>query len=150
MVVKEIFMEQMTDDEIRQFLTEPVRTAKLATVRPDGRPHVAPIWYVLDADGNLYFNTWHTSVKGRNIQHDPRVMLSVDDEKPPFAFVLIEGRAEILDVTPDERVKWAGKIGGRYMGAARAEEFGKRNGVEGEFLVRVKPDKIIAQKNLSD
>ncbi len=142
-------MQKMTKDEIRSFLIDTPRTGKLATVRADGRPHVAPIWFTLDGD-DLIFNTWHESVKGKNILRDGRVSICVDEEQPPFSFVIVEGLATIDDVTPEQRVKWAGDIGGRYMGADRAEEFGKRNGVDGELVVRVTPTKIIAQKNVSD
>jgi nitroimidazol reductase NimA-like FMN-containing flavoprotein (pyridoxamine 5'-phosphate oxidase superfamily) len=58
------------------------RTAKLATVRLDGRPYVAPIWFILDSD-SLVFMTGKDAVKGKNILRDPRVMVSIDDERPP-------------------------------------------------------------------
>ncbi len=70
--------------QCRAFLLDTVRTGKLATVRADGRPHVVPIWFDLDTDNTLYFNTWHTSVKAKNIRRDPRICLCVDDERPPF------------------------------------------------------------------
>ncbi|MBZ0293203.1 MAG: PPOX class F420-dependent oxidoreductase [Anaerolineae bacterium] len=139
----------MTNKEYRAFMLDTARTAKCATVRPDGMPHVAPIWFAMDGD-NLMFTTWHESVKAANIQHNPHVAICVDDEHPPFSFVIVEGEAEILDPTPEERIAWAGRIAGRYMGADQAEAFGKRNGVPGELLIRVKPTKIIANKNLSD
>jgi len=142
-------MQDMTKEEIRRFLMDTPRTGKLATVRPDGRPHVAPIWFTLDGD-DIVFNTWHTSVKGKNMQQDNRVSLCVDDEKPPFSFVVIEGTVAFRQPPTEENVRWAGEIAGRYMGADRAEEFGKRNGVEGELLVRLTPSHIVAQKNLSD
>ncbi|MEQ8674353.1 MAG: PPOX class F420-dependent oxidoreductase [Aggregatilineales bacterium] len=142
-------MQKMTSEEIRSFLMDTARTGKLATVREDGRPHVAPIWFTMDGD-DLLFNTWHESVKAKNIAHENRVSLCVDEETPPFSFVIVEGVAQIVEVTPEERIKWAGEIAGRYMGKDRAEEFGKRNGVEGELLVRIKTTKFIAQKNLSD
>lgn len=142
-------MQDMTQDEIRSFLMDTARTGKLATVRPDGRPHVAPIWFTMDGD-ELLFNTWHTSVKAKNMQHDNRVSLCVDEETPPFSFIIIEGTVALTDPPAAEKVSWAGAIGGRYMGADRAEEFGKRNGVEGEFLVRLTPTKIVAKKDISD
>lgn len=142
-------MQKMTQEEIRHFLMDTARTGKLATVREDGRPHVAPIWFTMDGD-DLLFNTWHESVKAKNIAHQSRVSLCVDEEAPPFSFVIVEGVAEIIEVTPEEKIKWAGEIAGRYMGEDRAEEFGKRNGVEGELLIRLKPTKFVAQKNLSD
>lgn len=142
-------MERMTPDERREFLQAGTRTGKLATVRADGRPHVAPIWFVLDGE-NLYFTTWHESVKAANIRRDPRVAISVDEETPPYHFVIVEGEAAILDPSPEERVAWSTRIARRYMGDELAEQFGKRNGVEGELLIRVTPAKFIAQKNLAD
>jgi PPOX class probable F420-dependent enzyme len=141
-------VQNMTQDEIRSFLMDTARTGKLATVRPDGRPHVAPIWFTMDGD-DLLFNTWHTSVKAKNMQHDNRVSLCVDEEVPPFSFIVIEGTVTLTDPPAAERVKWAGEIGGRYMGADRAAEFGERNGVEGELLVRLTPTKIVAKKDVS-
>lgn len=117
-------------------------TGKLATVRSDGRPHVAPIWFVLDGD-DVIFNTADTSVKGKNLARDKRVSISVDDQAPPYAFAIIEGTAE-LSTDSDEVIRWATAIGRRYMGDDRAGEFGRRNGVPGEWLVRVRPDKVIA------
>ena len=140
-------MQKMTPAEIRTFLTHGTRTGKLATVRANGRPHVAPIWFVLDGD-DLLFTTWHSSVKGLNIQRDPFVTLCVDEEAPPFAFVIIEGSVTI-SADPDQVLQWATRIGGRYMGQEQAEAFGRRNGVPGELLVRLTPSKIIAQKDVA-
>jgi PPOX class probable F420-dependent enzyme len=138
----------MTPDEYRSFLLDRVHTAKLATVRADGRPHVAPIWFDLDGD-TFIFTTWHKSVKGINLRRDPRVCLCVDEEAPPFAFVQVEGTAAISDDLTELR-HWASRIAGRYMGADQADAYGQRNGVPGELLVRVTPTRIIAQKNISD
>jgi len=141
-------MQKMTQDEIKTFLSHGTRTGKLSTVRADGRPHVAPIWFVLDGD-DLIFNTWNKSVKGKNLLRDNRVSICVDEEIPPYAFVIVEGTAVLQD-NPRDNLHWATQIGGRYMGEDQAEAFGKRNGVEGELLVRVTPNKIIAQKDLAD
>ena len=138
------------DERVRAFLTAlPPRTAKLATVRADGRPHVTPVWYDVDADGSLVFNTGASTVKGRNLLRDPRASLCVDDDRPPFSFVTIEGVVEISDDLTEVR-QWAGRIGGRYMGADRAEEFGARNGVPGELVVRLKPFRIVSAFNTAD
>ena len=141
-------MENMTRQEALDFIMQGTRTGKLASVRPDGRPHVVPIWFVVEGD-ELIFNTWHKSVKAKNLQNEPRVAISVDEETPPYAFVLIEGTATLDEGTPESRVEVATKIGGRYMGTDRAEEFGKRNGVEGEYIVRVRIDKIIGKKDVA-
>jgi PPOX class probable F420-dependent enzyme len=141
-------MRQLTATEARTFLLERPRTAKLASVRADGRPHIAPIWFDLDG-GALVFTTWHTTVKAANIRREPRVSLCVDDERPPFAYVLIEGTATLSDDL-DELRRWATRIAGRYMGADLAESYGQRNGVPGELLVRVTPTKIMGQANISE
>lgn len=139
----------MTEDEVRAFLTEGTRTAKLATVREDGRPHVAPIWFVLDEehDDDIVFTTWATSAKGRNLRRDHRVSLCVDDQTPPYSHVVIEGTVE-LSIDPDEMLLWATRIGERYMGEDRAAEFGLRNAVVGEMLVRVHRTKVVAEKDV--
>jgi PPOX class probable F420-dependent enzyme len=144
----ETAMRQMTPAEARAFLLERPRTAKLATVRSDGRPHVAPIWFDLDGDA-IVFTTWHTTVKATNIRRDPRVSLCVDDEAPPFAYALIEGTASMSDDLA-ALAHWAARIAGRYMGAGLAESYGKRNSVPGELLVRVTPTKIVAQAGIAD
>jgi len=140
-------MQNMTEAEYKEFLTTGTRTGKLATVRDDGRPHVAPIWFVLDGD-TLVFTTWYKSVKAANIRRDPRVSICVDEEVPPFAFVIVEGTVTITE-EPQERLYWATRIAGRYMGPDLAETYGKRNSVEGELVVRIEPSKVIAQKELA-
>ncbi|MDQ3662419.1 MAG: PPOX class F420-dependent oxidoreductase [Actinomycetota bacterium] len=139
----------MTPAETREFLRAGTRTGKLATVSADGSPHVAPIWFELDDDGNLFFSTGENTVKGRNLRREPRLTLCVDDENPPFAHVVLHGVAEISEDLGD-LLAWSTKIGGRYMGADRAEEFGRRNAVQGELLVRVTPSKIVALRNIAD
>jgi PPOX class probable F420-dependent enzyme len=141
-------VHQVTQDETRAFLLEGTRTAALATVRPDGRPHVAPIWFTLDCD-DLLFNTGENTVKGANLQRDGRVALMVDDEEPPFAFVSIEGDVSLSDDLDTMRY-WATRIAARYMGEDQAEAYGKRNAVPGELLVRVRPTKIVAVKGVAD
>ena len=140
-------MAKMSDAEIREFLQEGTRTAKLATTRPDGRPHVVPVWFVLDGD-EIVFNTGANTVKGRNILRTGQVSICVDDEAPPFAYVHVTGTARAEDNPPDS-LELATRIGGRYMGAEQAEAFGRRNAVPGELLVRVTPARIFGEKDVA-
>lgn len=142
-------MQDMKPDEWRAFLTAGTRTAKLATVRADGRPHVAPVWFVLDGD-SLVFMTAATTVKGRNLRRDPRVSLTVDDEAFPYAFVLVEGEATLQEPTPRALLPWATKIARRYVDPKRAEIYGRRNAVEGELLVRVPLTRVVAKRGVAD
>jgi PPOX class probable F420-dependent enzyme len=148
----------MEDDEVVAFLEAmPARTGKLATVRPDGRPHVAPVWFALDRSragpgspvGDLVVNTGDTSVKGRNIRHDPRFALCVDDDRPPFTFVTVEGVATVSE-DPDELLHWCGVIAGRYMGSDQTDAYAARNAVPGELVVRLRPTHIVAVAGLAD
>ncbi len=130
-------MPEMSLDEMKTFIMEETRTGHLATVREDGRPHAAPIWFVMDGD-DIVFTTFHASVKGRNLQRFGYATLSVDDPTPPYSFVVVEGSVT-MDPDPESSRHWAGIMGGRYMGADRAEEFARRNGIEGEWVCRLTP-----------
>ncbi|MFF9982269.1 PPOX class F420-dependent oxidoreductase [Streptomyces erythrochromogenes] len=143
--------KKMTQEEWRAFVSHSTRTGKLCTVREDGSPHVAPIWFVLDGD-SFVFNTGKDTAKGRNLARDGRVALCVDDDRPPFSYVVLQGRAEISEYADaaDEMLTWATRIAARYMGEAKAEAFGRRNAVAGELLVRVPIDKVISAAGVSD
>jgi PPOX class probable F420-dependent enzyme len=134
-------------DEVRSFLSHGTRTGKLGWVAADGRPLVAPIWFVVEGD-EVVFNTGAGTAKGRAIARDPRVVLTVDLEEPPYGFVQVQGVASTGEDL-DELLRTATAIGGRYMGADRAEEFGRRNAVPGELVVRVRPTKVVAQLDMT-
>ena len=140
--------QRMSDDEVRAFLkSNPPHTGKLATVRADGRPHVAPVWFVLDGD-DVIFTTGEQTVKGRTLLRDPRVALCVDDERPPYAFVLIEGMAALSDDLT-ALLHWATRIAARYMGGDQADAYGRRNAVPGELLVRVTPTRYVSDDDVA-
>jgi PPOX class probable F420-dependent enzyme len=141
-------MPRMTDSEWKKFLSDGTRTGKLATTRLDGRPHVVPIWFVLDGE-DLVFNTGADSVKGRALARTGWASLCVDDESPPFSFVTVSGPVTI-STDLDEMLPWAIRIAARYMGADQAEAFGRRNAVEGELLVRLRADHVLALSDLAD
>jgi PPOX class probable F420-dependent enzyme len=138
----------MFTPESREFLMKGAHTGKVATVRADGSPHVAPVWYIMDGD-TILFTTWHTTVKAANIRRDGRISICVDDEEPPYAFARVDGTAEMSDDL-DELSKWATRIAAKYLGDELADAYGKRNGVPGEWLVRVTPTKVVFQANLAD
>jgi PPOX class probable F420-dependent enzyme len=129
-------------------LATPARTAKLAVVRADGSPHVAPVWVDLDGD-DVIFMTAADTIKGKAILRDPRVSLCWDDDRPPFSFVTLAGTAT-ASTDMGEMLTWATRIGGRYMGPERAEEYGRRNAVPPELLVRVTPSRIVAKVDVAD
>ncbi len=150
----------MSRREIRKFLMQGTFTGKLATVKKDGSPHIVPIWFVLDGgnksgsgrkgkDDDIIFTTGGTSIKAKNIQHDNRVSICVDDQTPPFSFVVVYGTAKIHRYNQRELFRFATKIARRYMGKENAKLYGRRNSTEGEVLVRIKPTRIIAEKDIA-
>ena len=142
-------MSEMTRGEIRNFILQGTFTGKLGTINKNGSPHIVPIWFTLDNKNSILFTTGNTSVKAKNIQRDNRIRLCVDDQVPLFSFVTIDGIAEIISNQPSEIYKWAKIIAARYMGNDKAEEYGKRNSSEGEFLIKIKPTKVIGQKDIA-
>ncbi|MGD9533596.1 MAG: PPOX class F420-dependent oxidoreductase [Candidatus Nitrosocosmicus sp.] len=156
----------MSKEEIIDFLNQGAMTAKVSTASASGVPHVAPVWFMIDNNNNnrssrpknrddrdlvLVFTTSEKSVKAKQLLGNPKVSVCIDDQKPPFSFVIINGIAEI-EHNPDHDVllKYTTKLAEKYMGKENSERFGRRNAVEGELVVRIKPTKIIAQKNVSD
>jgi PPOX class probable F420-dependent enzyme len=147
----------MSKEEIARFVMQGTFTGKLATVRKDRSSHVVPIWFVLDNEnskrrgriGNIIFTTYSTSVKANNIRRDNRVSICVDDQTRPFSFVTIFGTAKMHTYKQKEVLKWATKIAERYMGKKNAEAYGRRNSGEGAVHVRIKPTRIIAEKDIA-
>ena len=148
-------MTEMSKAEVARFLMHGTFTGKLATVKKDGSPHVVPIWFVVENGKgrgkveNIILTTGDTSVKANNIQHDDRVSICIDDQKPPFSFVTIHGTAKIYPYKQKEVLEWATKIAERYVGKKNAKTYGEVNGGEGTVLVRIKPTKVIAEKDIS-
>ncbi|MCB0972625.1 MAG: PPOX class F420-dependent oxidoreductase [Acidimicrobiales bacterium] len=138
----------MTDAEAMDWIFARARTAKLGVVTASGAPLVTPVWVARDGD-RLVFNTGADTAKGRALRRDARVSLAFDDETPPFSFVVVTGTVELSEDLPEVR-RWAGIIGGRYMGEDQADAYGERNGVPGELLVTVTPTKITGARDIAD
>jgi PPOX class probable F420-dependent enzyme len=142
----------LTPDVI-DFLSAGTRTGMLGFVAADGRPLVAPVWFIVEtgvdpAGGQLVFNTGRESAKGRALARDSRVVICVDDPHPPYSFVQVQGVSSVSD-DPADLLDVATRIGARYMGDDRADEFGRRNAVPGELVVRVRPTKVNAVFNVA-
>jgi PPOX class probable F420-dependent enzyme len=141
-------MKKMNHAEMLEFLMEGTYTGKVSTINKDGSSHVTPIWYILDENNHITFTTYSKSVKGKNLIRDPRISFCVDDQVPPFSFVIVYGIAEVISKSSD-LLTWTTKIAERYMGKNLSDEYGKRNAVEGELLIKVIPTKTIGQKDIS-
>lgn len=140
-------MTSLADPAVRAFLEEGTRTGHLGFTASDGRPLVAPVWFVVDGD-RLAFNTGADTAKGKAVVRDDRVVLCVDLQEPPYAFVQVQGIARVIDDLAEvHRIATACAL--RYMGADRAQEFGDRNGVPGELAIWIEPTKVIASLDVT-
>lgn len=145
-------MREMSREEWWAFASAGTRTGMLGLVRANGAPVVTPVWFVLHEgpDGDeLIFTTGTDTLKGKAIRRDPRISLAVDDQRPPFSYVQFTAEARLTG-DHDEMLEWATRIGGRYMGADQAEQFGRRNAVPEESLVRAKITKVLARAGIAD
>jgi hypothetical protein len=115
--------------------------ATLATVRADGSPHTAPVWYRYDA-GVFYVLTESSSVKARNIKRDPRVELCIDDrERAPYHTVIVRGRATIEPYPGDA---WRLALAVRYLGEEGGRRYVESAPVSAdEVLIRIEPEQIV-------
>ena len=128
-------------------MTAGTRTGKLATTRRDGRPHVVPVWFVLDGD-DFVFNTGAATIKGRALVRNGWASICVDDQEPPYSFVVVSGPVTV-STDLDLMLPFATRIGARYMGEHLGEQFGRRNAVEGELLVRLRAEQVFAERDVA-
>ena len=94
--------------------------AHLATLNPDGSPHLIPIWYLYET-GKIYM-IGGSGVKARNIKNDPRVVVSITGPEQPYKYVLIEGTAQLITQGIEQLTL---TVATRYMGEERGTEFAR-------------------------
>jgi PPOX class probable F420-dependent enzyme len=106
----------MTDDEITQFI-ERSRTATMATVLPNGRPHLVAMWYAV-LDGEIWFETKAKSQKAVNVRRDPTITVMIEDGQTYNSLrgVSIDGTAEIVDDDPELLQRVGVSVWERYTG----------------------------------
>ena len=106
----------MTDDEIVEFIDHS-RTATMATLSADGRPHLIAMWYAV-VDGDIWIETKAKSQKAVNLRRDPRLTLMIEDGDTynTLRGVSIDGEAEIVDSDPDLLLRVGISVWERYTG----------------------------------
>lgn len=109
--------------------------ANVATVMPNGGPHVTPVW--IDRDGHMIlFNTARGRMKEQNIARDPRVALSVLDPSNPYNYIQVRGRAELVDEGADAHID---RLAKKYLGK---DKYPLRQPGERRVTVRVTPEAV--------
>lgn len=133
----------MTPDEIDAFLREP-HICDLATVRPDGSPHVAPVWHHYDGE-RLIVLAEESAVKIRNIRHEPRVAASIATHSRPYVSVIVNGVATLSYSNIREYV---GTMANNYLGEEEGATYTENVLRETNFVVvTIRPTKIIGWKS---
>ncbi len=128
----------MTGDEIDAFLREP-RIADLATIRPDGSPHVAPVWYHYDGDKVMVIAS-RAAAKIRNIRNDPRVALSIATEAAPYEYVLVTGTASVSE---DDAPDLLRTMANHYKGVTEGRRYADQVLRDADFItITVTPSRI--------
>ena len=131
-------MPRMTADEIAEYLKLPL-LSNLATLRPDGSPHVAPVWHLYDGEKLLILSE-PSSVKVRNLRGDPRVGISIPRETEPHGFVQVNGTAELSDEW-NRQVLWDMSI--NYQGEEEGSRYAEETYRSMEFvLITITPTKL--------
>jgi PPOX class probable F420-dependent enzyme len=124
-------MATLTDSQA-QLLLDP-NFAVAATVRPDGSPQTSVVW--IDWDGeNAVFTTTRARAKGRNLECDPRISISVFDLEDPYRYIEIDGLATLEDEGAAEHIH---KMSHKYRGVDYPHP-------DGRVLVRVRPRHVHA------
>lgn len=114
-------------------LLEAANIAHLATLMPDGTPHVTPVWIDLE-DSTVLVNSAEGRVKVENLRRDPRVGVSVADSRNPYAAVSIRGR--VREITADGADEHIDALAGKYLGE---ERYPMRQPGERRVIIRIEP-----------
>jgi PPOX class probable F420-dependent enzyme len=142
-------MATMERAEAIAFLTAGTRTGKLATASRSGAVSVAPVWFVLDdATNEAVFTTGATTLKGRHLTENPRAALTVDVSEFPYHFVVVRGTVSVQE-NPSDMVAWATRIAARYVPEGQAAAYGRRNGVPGELLCRLRLERVRGEREIA-
>jgi PPOX class probable F420-dependent enzyme len=125
---------KLTEKEARLFVER--NWGNLATLRPDGSPHVTPVW--VDYDGeNVLVNSAYGRAKVRHIQNDPRVAIDVlPTEDPQSGYVSVSGTAELVDEGADEHID---KLAKKYLGL---DKYPNRRPDQQRVIIRIRPEKV--------
>ena len=141
-------MVRLNKEERDLFLAQP-RIAHLVTLRPEGAPHVAPVWFLWDGEHGTKGRAWVMAdggaVKVRNIQSNPSVALSIATPERPLSYVVLEGQAA---VDSDDLSQVVERMCVLYDGPGRGADFAKELlGEERMVLLEITVDKVMSWKD---
>jgi PPOX class probable F420-dependent enzyme len=113
--------------------------AHVATVLPDGMPHVTPTWVDADDDyEHVLINTARTRRKERNVRNDPRVGVSIIDPDDPYRFLSLWG--EVVELTEEGARDHINDLAAQYMGVDEYPNFESDPGAR--VILRIEPEHV--------
>ena len=123
---------------MQSYLSKP-HIADLATVRPDGSPHVAPVWFLYE-DGVVKVLAETGSVKIKNLKSEPRVSVSIATDQRPYEYVIINGIAEVSEGDTSGVLR---RISVHYQGLEEGERYAEKTMRELDLcLITIRPSKL--------
>lgn len=136
---------RMTPEEVDEFIGGR-RTMNIATIGPDGRPHLVAMWYGF-LDGTPAFETYAKSQKVQNLRRDPRItcLIEAGDAYDQLRGVELVGTAEIVE-DDDRKRKVALSVVERYWGFddPAAVELAVANLVNKRVGVKINVEKVVS------
>lgn len=126
-------MAELSENQAALFLAR--NFANVATIRPDGTPHVSPVWVDFDGE-DVIFNTALGRAKERHLRRDPRLTISVVDHENPYQYVEVTGTAELTEEGADDHID---RMSQKYRGVAK---YASRQPGERRVLVRVRAERV--------
>ncbi|HZB99332.1 MAG TPA: PPOX class F420-dependent oxidoreductase, partial [Nitrososphaeraceae archaeon] len=126
---------KITDENIVR-LFEGRNFAFLATVKKDGSPQVTPTWIDRDND-TILINTAKGRVKQENVSRDPRVSISLVDDRNPYSMVTITGK--VIEQTTEGADEHIDKLARRYLNADR---YPNHSADVKRVILKIKPERI--------
>ena len=110
--------------------------ANLATLMPDGRPQVSPVWCDLDGS-HIRINSAKGRVKDKNMRRNKKVALSITDPDNPYRHLDVQG--EVVEITEQGADEHINALAKKYLGK---DQYPFRQPGEVRVMYRIRPDKV--------
>ena len=132
-------MGKLSREEIDELLGRPL-VSVVSTVRPDGTPHMTPVWHLVDGD-DVIVTVDSSSVKARNVRANPVAALSVVTDETPQRWLLVSGKAELSTERLEEIAR---KVSVHYMGEEEGIPYSEQAMKDFDFvLLRIRPTRVV-------
>jgi PPOX class probable F420-dependent enzyme len=129
-------------EDVKQYVDDPRVFATLATILPDGRPHLTVVWVKRDGD-DLLVSTTVNRQQGKNMARDPRVTLVISAPENPYLYAEIRGNVRL---TPDPAGELADELSRKYTGQDYLAFNPASLNDAARLIARITPEKVTGQR----